>query len=252
MNNQMDDKLKELFRVSRPELDELEPSSHNFHLIMSRLEKTKQKAKVYQLYRMTAMVGAAAIMGIIFYVVFSSPEEKGVKQTVVLGKPELNQENETSVVDLPSSQEIMPSDETTAKFQVKAKDKNSTTGNQFETIGSPAARISALYSLDNHVEVKKKVIEVLFRVLNNDPNTNVRMAALDVLAGMVKHPLIREKLLKSLPEQDDLIIQLELIQVVARFEKKEASDVLKQFVEAPGTDEKVREQARYIYTAYNN
>lgn len=252
MNNQMDDKLKELFRVSRLELDEVEPASHNFHQILSRLEKAKQKAKVYQLYRMTAMVAAAAIVGIIFYVVFSGPEEISAKQTLVLEKSEANQENETSDIDVPSSQENTPVNQNTVDVNIKSQNKTIIANYQFETIGSPAAKISALYSLDNHVERKKKVIEGLFRVLNNDPNTNVRMAALDILAGMVKHPLIRENLLKSLPEQDDLIIQLELIQVVARFENKEASDVLKQFVEAPGTDEKVREQARYIYTAYNN
>jgi hypothetical protein len=251
MNNQMDDKLKELFRVNRLELDECEPASHNFHQIMSRVEKAKRKTKVYQLYRMTAMIAAAAIVGIIFYVVISGPEEKSVEQIFVLEKSELSQENETSEIGVPSSQENTPANQNTVAVKIKSQDKKIVDNNQFETIGSPAAKISALYSLDNHVELKKKVIEALFRVLNNDPNTNVRMAALDVLAGMVKHPVIREKLLKSLPEQDDLIIQLELIQVVARFEDKESSDVLKQFVEAPGTDEKIREQARYIYMAYN-
>src|SRR4051812_47750532 len=59
---------------------------------------------------------------------------------------------------------------------------------------SASERIRAISYTSEINKVNKPVTDALFTTLNNDPNVNVRLMALEALAGYAKDPAIREGL----------------------------------------------------------
>ena len=59
----------------------------------------------------------------------------------------------------------------------------------------------------------EEVIEVLVKTLNEDPNSNVRMASLDALSKFYAQPNVKKALLESMKFQKDPVVQIALIQL---------------------------------------
>jgi HEAT repeat protein len=75
------------------------------------------------------------------------------------------------------------------------------------------------------------LLKVLIQTLNEDPNVNVRMAALDGLRKFYQEPLVRKALIGSLAIQKDPVIQIYLIQILVEMKDKAAVQPLKQIIE---------------------
>lgn len=72
-------------------------------------------------------------------------------------------------------------------------------------------------------EMKKpddEIVGVLVKTLNNDPNTNVRLAALDALSKFSSEDDVRKSLIESLATQKDPIVQIALIQLMVSMKEK--------------------------------
>ncbi|MBO9564991.1 MAG: HEAT repeat domain-containing protein [Niastella sp.] len=76
---------------------------------------------------------------------------------------------------------------------------------------SAASRINAVTSASRMKNNGKEVVDALVKVLNNDPNTNVRLAALDGLTRFHKQANVRQKLVASLKKQQDPLVQIDMI-----------------------------------------
>ena len=70
-----------------------------------------------------------------------------------------------------------------------------------------------------------EIVAVLVKTLNSDPNTNVRLAALDALSKFSSEDEVRKALIQSLSTQKDPVIQIALIQLMVQMKEK---TVLKQ------------------------
>jgi hypothetical protein len=79
---------------------------------------------------------------------------------------------------------------------------------------SAASRINAVTSASRMKSNRKEVVDALVKVLNNDPNTNVRLAALDGLTRFHKEPHVRQKLVASLKKQQDPMVQIDMIDLL--------------------------------------
>jgi HEAT repeat protein len=75
------------------------------------------------------------------------------------------------------------------------------------------------------------VVTALVRTMNEDPNTNVRMAALDALSKFYEEPAVRKALIRSLEKQKDPIVQIALIQLLVRMKEKGVVNDLKRIVD---------------------
>jgi Putative zinc-finger len=60
----------------------------------------------------------------------------------------------------------------------------------------------------------RRVADALFERLLDDPNVNVRLAALDALREVAGRPDTRRRLLESIPEQDSPLVQISAIDVL--------------------------------------
>jgi anti-sigma-K factor RskA len=88
-----------------------------------------------------------------------------------------------------------------------------------------------------------EVVRALVRTMNEDPNTNVRMAALDALSKFYEEPAVRKALIKSLEKQKDPIVQMALIQLLVRMKEKGVVNDLKRIVDDKEVLEPVKDEA---------
>lgn len=80
----------------------------------------------------------------------------------------------------------------------------------------------------------------LLDVVDNDPNVNVRLSAVDALYLFAGHPQIRDGLTHSLGAQTSPVVQIALIDLLVAIREKHATEALKQLVD----DQRVRPEVR--------
>lgn len=87
-----------------------------------------------------------------------------------------------------------------------------------------------------------EVTGALLETLAQDPNVNVRLAALDALSRNLDRPEVRGGLVKALERQSSPLIQLAIVDMAVRFGMKESESVLRQIVRQPGVDKTVKKR----------
>jgi hypothetical protein len=65
-----------------------------------------------------------------------------------------------------------------------------------------------------------EIVSVLVKTMHEDPNTNVRMAALEALGKFHEEPKVRQALIESLSIQKDPVVQIALIQLLVTMKEK--------------------------------
>lgn len=86
----------------------------------------------------------------------------------------------------------------------------------------------------------EETVNVLIRVMNHDPNTNVRLAALEALGKFHQDPVVRKALIASLSTQKDPLVQITLIRLLVGMKEKSTIDELQRII----TDEKVIKEVK--------
>lgn len=87
------------------------------------------------------------------------------------------------------------------------------------------------------------VVQVLVKTMNEDHNTNVRLAALEALSKFQQEPLVRGALVQSLSKQKDPVVQIALIQLMVKMKEKGVESDLKRIIEDVHTIKAVKDEA---------
>lgn len=87
------------------------------------------------------------------------------------------------------------------------------------------------------------VVNALVRAMNQDPSSNVRLAALDALANFSQEPDVRKALIASLSTQTDPLVQISLIQLLVRLKEKSVLKDLERMVEDETNLKAVKDEA---------
>lgn len=77
----------------------------------------------------------------------------------------------------------------------------------------------------------------------SDPNTNVRLAALDALGQFAHEPSIRKMLVRSLSSQDDPMVQIALIQLLVGLKEKAVITDLEKIIKSDDAMDAVKDEA---------
>ena len=88
-----------------------------------------------------------------------------------------------------------------------------------------------------------KTLAALFDALDNDPNPNVRLAAVDALYLFRNRPGVRESLVKSLAVQTYPLVQVALIDFLVEVREARAAEALKQLIERNELTPEVKKRA---------
>lgn len=106
-------------------------------------------------------------------------------------------------------------------------------------------KIEAVYSISTTENVSSDLIDALVHTMNSDKNTNVRLAAISALSGMMdKNVRIKKELIKSLAVQENPLLQISLIQVLTEKGVKEAKPQIESITNNEKTDESVKAFAK--------
>ena len=88
-----------------------------------------------------------------------------------------------------------------------------------------------------------EVVTALVKAMNEDANSNVRLAALEALSKFQEIPSVRKALIRSLSTQKDPIVQIALIQLLVRMKEKGVVKDLERMVEDEQNMKAVKDEA---------
>jgi hypothetical protein len=89
------------------------------------------------------------------------------------------------------------------------------------------------------------LVAALMTALNRDPNTNVRLAALDALEKFAGEPAVRKALVEALPRQDSPLVQIALIDALVHMRDGAAAGELRKLSGDADANAAVRQRAQW-------
>jgi HEAT repeat protein len=88
-----------------------------------------------------------------------------------------------------------------------------------------------------------KTLEALLYTLDNDPNVNVRLAAVDALYLFHDYPEVKEGLLRSLGNQPSPLVQVALIDLIVNMRERQAVEALRMLLQDERLNPDVKQYA---------
>jgi len=88
-------------------------------------------------------------------------------------------------------------------------------------------------------------LSLLLLTLNSDTNVNVRLAAVDAIKMYSDNPWVRNELVKSLSFQTSPLVQISLIELLAKIREQKALYVLRTLINDQKSIEAVKNRARW-------
>ena len=88
-----------------------------------------------------------------------------------------------------------------------------------------------------------EILTTLLNTLDYDSSVNVRLAVVDALGLFGDLPLVRERIISSLPRQDSPLVQISLIDLLVELREQRSITVLEELQASPEVHETVRERA---------
>ena len=101
----------------------------------------------------------------------------------------------------------------------------------------------ALTLSKNESKADDEVVHALVKAMNEDRNTNVRLAALEALSSFQEEPAVRKALIASLSKQDDPVVQIALIQLMVKMKEKGVIKDLNRIIEDNKSIQPVKDEA---------
>jgi hypothetical protein len=114
------------------------------------------------------------------------------------------------------------------------------------TQSSPSRRLKGVAWTSTVENPDKKTLETLLNTLNNDPNVNVRLSAVDALYLFSGDPMVKKGLVDSLAHQTSPLVQVALIDLMVEIREKRAADALRQLIQRNKLNSSVKKRAQLV------
>lgn len=110
---------------------------------------------------------------------------------------------------------------------------------------SPADRLQGIGYSTNNGAPDPQVVTALFATLDHDPSVDVRLAAADAIAGLHPNADVGARLVNSLRGQTSPLVQVALLDVLAKRHESDAQPLLQEMTANPRLNKSVRERAQW-------
>ncbi len=100
--------------------------------------------------------------------------------------------------------------------------------------------LSVAYELDKPDD---EIVHVVVKTMNEDPNSNVRLAAMEALGKFNNEASVRDALIESLSSQKDPVVQIALIQLLVKMKEKSVMKQLEHMTKDASTMKAVKDEA---------
>jgi hypothetical protein len=88
-----------------------------------------------------------------------------------------------------------------------------------------------------------EIVDALVKAMNEDPNSNVRLAALEALSAFTDNSKARSALIASLGKQTDPVVQIALIELMVKLREKSVMKDLQRIVDDSESMQAVKDEA---------
>ena len=105
---------------------------------------------------------------------------------------------------------------------------------------SATERMKAVQFAQDLFDPDEAVLNALARTVNDDPNVNVRLLAVEALALYADDPKVREALVQSIVRQESPLVQLALAEVMLALNEKRAVEPIRKIIASPLVDYSVK------------
>lgn len=100
--------------------------------------------------------------------------------------------------------------------------------------------LSVAYEMDKPDD---EIVKMLVKTMNEDPNSNVRLAAMEALGKFSNEAKVRSALIQSLSSQKDPVVQIALIQLLVKMNEKGVVKQLEGMTKDASTMKAVKDEA---------
>ena len=244
----MKPELEKYIQNNLNELDRDKPDPAVLNRILQQMKPAGKTGARGILITFRTMRWAAACLIAVACGLIIWQSQKQTAPAIVFKKPLTRpQEVKRQNIDTAANKGIDAADEDLAvrksTLATAIRDKKMVSFAGFSTIASAADRINAVSAAAVLTNTRNGVVNGLVDVLDKDPNTNVRLAALDGLARFYRDDYTRKKLLVSLKKQTDPLVQIALIGLLTRMRESGILTELEKMVRDPATEKTVKDCA---------
>lgn len=259
--------LEQFIRDNENKFDNKKPDPAVLNRVLQQMQANAapKPAGIVIPFRVVRWAAASLIFvacGITFWLLQKSPETMAVVKTkVTVAPPAKNTATDTLT---PAPTTAVAENQTARRKSVDAVDRDLAARKQelvaklkgeqehsekqvtfagLKDMNSPASRITAASEASGLKNTGNDVVNVLVTTLNTDPNTNVRLAALDGLARFYREGYVRKKLVASLKKQQDPMVQIALINLLTRMKESGILTELDKIVSDENTQQSVKDCA---------
>ena len=253
----MSSELEKFIQQNREAFDDRIPGEDVLSRIQKRIssvpaQEERPKALVIS-FRTLRMLAAACVLVLAGFAIWWVNQDAATTEVLVASKQDqpINEKRQTvpqaSISEpntIASLSQQQKTTETAAQQLIKENDQQKQL--LFASLGnmeSPSTRIAAAMKAYRMQEADKDIVDALFTTMNEDPSTNVRLAALEALSRFHRENYVKKKLIASLRKQKDPMVQIELIHVLTEMKQKSILDDLQKMVQDVNTNEAVKERA---------
>lgn len=258
----MNDQLKKFVDDNREDFDHLEPSTDIFLKIKDELKKETLPAQkvVIKLMPNYKWLVAASVLIVMFvgYLVLNNNKQiidpKNNQIAVKKTNPTLKLNPiEDTKNDLATHHKAVVSNKKFRKNGLKdSRQVNmSAIYNNLVDSTSSSTRLAAILKIQNSGMINNDIIDRLAKTINDDANSNVRLAALNVMGQYVQDSYVSNTFIKSLNTQKDPLVQLGLIELLSQTNNSKLDDKLYALANDPTTFAAVKDQAYLILLNQN-
>lgn len=252
----MSSELEKFIQQNREAFDDRTPGADVLSRIQERMaqvpvKEERPKALVIS-FRTLRMVAAACVIVLAGFAIWWVNQDVSTAEGLVASKQDQQQNNNPII---PNEETIQPNTmaATTAPektmneaSQQLIKENDQQKQMLFASLGnmeSPSTRIAAAMKAYRMQSADKDIVDALVSTMNEDPSTNVRLAALEALSRFHRENYVKKKLIASLKKQKDPMVQIELIHVLTEMKQKSILDDLQKMVQDVNTNDAVKERA---------
>lgn len=107
---------------------------------------------------------------------------------------------------------------------------------------SASERLKGITMSSHIAETNPRVMQSLLDALRYDPSVNVRLAALDALAGSIDEPEVRGTIVDALAKQSSPLVQLGMVELVVEAHDKTSLGILNKMEKDPKVNKIVRKK----------
>ncbi len=107
---------------------------------------------------------------------------------------------------------------------------------------SATERLKAVNLTSQINQADEKVITALLTTLNNDENTNVRLATIEALLNYADYPEVRQGLVEAIVQQQSGMVQIALAETMVALKEKSSVEELRKLLEHNHLEEGVKER----------